>query len=260
MTTLQIIFVTAALTGTIGAVAYEAKQAGDARAEVQTLRQQQTPLAVEAARLRAEDNQLSNLLAQAMGQKQLSQAQLNELLKLRGQTSVKKSDAEVENNPAFQQAQLWLAKEKKIRAQFELHPEQKIPEMQFLKERQWLDAVKGADVDTDDGMRGALLSVRMAAAMEFGGKLSEAMRAYMAAHQMQLPDTASQLAGYFHPPLSDANAILPRYVRLTPEQMADPIYQNAVFMQDPSTLVDHFGPSVLISTNVISSFAPPQGM
>jgi hypothetical protein len=67
----------------------------------------------------------------------LTQAQFNELLKLRGQLGVKQANAEVENDPAFQRAQIWLAKEKKIREQFELHPEQKIPEMQFLKEEDW---------------------------------------------------------------------------------------------------------------------------
>ena len=258
MTALQKTVVAAALTATVGAGIYEAKQARDARAEAQAIRQQQEPLAVEVARLRAEDNQLSNLLAQANDQKQLSQAQYDELLKLRGQSSVKKSDAKVENDPAFQQAQVWLARVKKIREQFESHPDQKIPEMQFLKEEQWLNVARIADVDTDNAMRCALCNVRTAAIYDFGGKLSEALRAYMAANQMQLPDTASQLAGYFQPPLSDADALLSRYIRLTSEQTADPNYQNAVFVQDPSTLPDDIDRPVLISTNVTSSFNPPQ--
>jgi hypothetical protein len=137
MTTFQKIAVTAALTVTIGAGVYQAKQARDARNAASKLQAEQTPLAMEIARLQAKTNKLSDLLADAEDQKQLTQAQFNELLKLRGQLGVKQANAEVENDPAFQRAQIWLAKEKKIREQFELHPEQKIPEMQFLKEEDW---------------------------------------------------------------------------------------------------------------------------
>jgi RNA polymerase sigma factor (sigma-70 family) len=248
MTTMQKIAVSAALTATIGAGIYEAKQASTARAEANTLQQQQMPLSLEIARLKARDTQLSNLLAQATEQKQLTQAQFNELLKLRGQATARRADAEVENNPAFQKAQVWLAKEKRIREEFELHPEQKIPEMQFLKEEDWLDHARYADVDTANGMRLALSNIRAAAGGAFALKLTMALGAYMAANQQQLPATASELAGYFHPPLKDPDAILSRYVRGVP----DPDFVTAmpfVFEQDRSTVVDPVDNRVAIGTN-----------
>jgi RNA polymerase sigma factor (sigma-70 family) len=247
MTTIQKIAVTAALTATVGAGIYEAKQASIARAEVKTLQQQQEPVAMEIARLRVEDNQLSNLLARAREQKQLTQAQFNELLKLRGQMNVSRANAAVENDPAFQKAQVWLAREKKIREQFELHPEQKTPEMQFLKEEEWLDHARHADVDTANGMRIALSNIRAAAGGAFAMKLFQALHLYMDANQQQFPNSASQLAGYFHPPLNDPDAILSRYVRATPDP--DMITMPMVFEQDRATLVDPIDTRVVIGTN-----------
>ena len=86
MTTLQKTLITATLAVVAGAGIFEAHQASTLRSQVQTLQQQQTPLAEQLAKLQAENKQLSNLVAQAKDQKLLSQAQLNELLKLRGQT------------------------------------------------------------------------------------------------------------------------------------------------------------------------------
>jgi RNA polymerase sigma factor (sigma-70 family) len=246
-TLLSKIAVTAALTVTIGAGIYEATQAANIGAENLKLQAQQMPLAVEIARLRAEDAQLSNLVMQAKGQKQLTQTQFNELLKLRGQMAVQQRSAEVENNPAFQKAQMWLAKEQRIREQFELHPEQKIPEMQFLSEEDWLDHARHAEVDTANGMRLALSNIRAAASGAFAAKVTAALSLYLAANRQQPPNTASQLAGYFHPPLADADALLSRYVPTTsdPEAATLPV----VLEQDRATVVDPIDSRVAIGTN-----------
>ena len=244
MTTFQKIAVTAELTVTIGAGIYQAKQAHDARNAASKLQAEQTPLAMENARLQAQANKLSDLLASAKDQKQLTQAQFDELLKLRGQIGVKQANAEVENDPAFQKAQIWLAREKKIREQFELHPEQKIPEMQFLTEEDWLDHARHADVDTAKGMRIALSNIRAVANGAFATKFASALQAYMAANQQQPPATASQVAGYFHPPLQDTDAIFSRYVPAASDSFVSTQsgmttgVTGALFVQDESTVVD----------------------
>ncbi len=241
MTMLQKTLVTVTVAGLAGAGIYEAKQAHDARNAVAKLQAKQTPLAMEIARLQAEANKLSELLADAKDQKQLTQAQFNELLKLRGRMGVKQANAEVENDPAFQKAQTWLGKEKKIREQFELHPEQKIPEMQFLTEEDWLDHARHADVDTANGLRIALSNIRASASGIFAEKFALALQAYMAAHQQQLPATASQVAGYFNPPLQDTDAIFSRYVVPAASDSffaMNPSMTNILFVQDKSTIVD----------------------
>jgi RNA polymerase sigma factor (sigma-70 family) len=85
MTTLQKAIVTTALVATVGAGVFEAHQNSQLRQQNQTLRQQQTPLAAQLSQLATENNRLSNLVDQAKDQKSLSEAQFNELLKLRGQ-------------------------------------------------------------------------------------------------------------------------------------------------------------------------------
>jgi RNA polymerase sigma factor (sigma-70 family) len=273
MTTFQKIAVTAALTAAVGGGIYEAKQAHDARNAVAKLQAEQKPMAMEIARLQAEASKLSELLADAKDQKQLTRAQFNELLKLRGQVGVKQANAEVVNDPAFQQAQIWLAKEKKIREQFELHPEQKIPEMQFLKEEDWLDHARHANVDTANGMRIALSNIRASASGVFAEKFVQALQAYMAANQQQLPATASQMAGYFNPPLQDADAILSRYVVPAASDsffaMNPTMTTNVVFVQDKSTVVDAidqlvaFGPRLTywlppLQPTQMNSVLPPE--
>jgi RNA polymerase sigma factor (sigma-70 family) len=84
MTTLQKTLVTAVLAALAGAVFYEARQAAQLRAENQSLQQQQAPLTNELVRLRAENQKKED-------QKALTQAQWNELLKLRGQAGQARS-------------------------------------------------------------------------------------------------------------------------------------------------------------------------
>jgi len=85
MTTLQKTFVTAAVAVLAGEGIYEARQNTQLREQVQTLQQQQAPLADDIAKLRTENERLSNLVAEANDQKMLTQSQFNELLRLRGQ-------------------------------------------------------------------------------------------------------------------------------------------------------------------------------
>jgi RNA polymerase sigma factor (sigma-70 family) len=237
MTTIQKTFITAALVATVGAGIFEAHQATQ-------LRSQNKSLAQQMAQLQTDNQNLSNRLAEVDVAKKLPDAQFNELLKLRGQMGVNQANAEVENDPAFQQAQIWLAKEKKIREQFELHPEQKIPEMQFLTEEDWLDHARHADVDTAKGMRIALSNIRASASGLFTEKFELALDAYMAANQQQLPATASQVAGYFKPPLQDTDAIFSRYVPAASDSSIasmiamNPSMTNLLFVQDKSTVVD----------------------
>lgn len=93
MTAVQKTLITATIVLAIGAGIYEASQASALRRQVQSLQQQQTPLADQMAQLGAENQRLSNLLAQAKESPALPQAQFNELLKLRGQAAQARSDA-----------------------------------------------------------------------------------------------------------------------------------------------------------------------
>jgi len=86
MTTLQKTLVTVTVAVLAGTGIYEARQAAQLREQNQTIQQAQAPLAEQLTKLRAENDRLSNLVAQAKDAQAMSKAQFNELLKLRGQT------------------------------------------------------------------------------------------------------------------------------------------------------------------------------
>ena len=95
MTTFQKIAVTAALTAAVGAGLYQAIQAHAARAEVQTLQQLQAPVVGQMNKLQKQfagaTNRLADLLAENAQLK--SNSNQNELLKLRGQVGVLRTQA-----------------------------------------------------------------------------------------------------------------------------------------------------------------------
>jgi RNA polymerase sigma factor (sigma-70 family) len=88
MTTLQKTMITAALVATVGAGIFEAKQASNARAEVQALQQQQTPLAEQIQQLQKERDDATNRQATMADEMAKLKSNNDELLKLRGQTTV----------------------------------------------------------------------------------------------------------------------------------------------------------------------------
>ncbi len=91
MTMLQKTLVTATVAVLAGAGIYEAKQAHEAQKENSRLRAEQAPLADDIAKLRAENEKLSSVVAEAKNQQKLTQSQFSELLKLRGQTGQAKT-------------------------------------------------------------------------------------------------------------------------------------------------------------------------
>jgi len=93
MTTLQKTLITATIAAAVGTGIYEARQVSNLRSQVQTLQQQQAPLAEQLTGLKTENERLSNLVAQASDSQALSQAQFNELLKLRGKANLAQTDS-----------------------------------------------------------------------------------------------------------------------------------------------------------------------
>ncbi len=93
MTTLQKALVTVTIATAVGAGLFEARQASKLRSQVQTLQQQQSPLADQLTQLRTENEHLSNQVAQAKDSQALSAEQSSELLKLRGKSSLAQTDS-----------------------------------------------------------------------------------------------------------------------------------------------------------------------
>lgn len=88
MTTLQKTVITTAIAVAVGTGIYEARQATNARAEMQTLQQQQAPLTQQIQQLQRERDEATHRLAALREDNERLNQNAGELLKLRGEVGV----------------------------------------------------------------------------------------------------------------------------------------------------------------------------
>jgi hypothetical protein len=97
-------------------------------------------------------------------------------------------------------------------------PDKKIPELQFLTEKDWLDAV-GNPLQTDEDVRKALRNLRESAKNKFGSQMQKALREFIDMHGGALPSDLSQLQPYFAAPVGPA--LLSRYQLIQTGNLSD---------------------------------------
>ena len=204
MTPLQKAVITAVLALGVGTGVYEARQAAIARANVQALQQQQAPLLEQIQELQRERDELLARIPRPT-----SNPPQTDLLKLRGE--VTRLRTELKELPA---TRLALLKQK-----LETMPEKKIPELQFLTEKDWLNAAWDADLDSDDGVRLALRKLRDQSVDTFLNQMRKAIKAYAAANNDSLPADLLALKPYFQTPVTDE--MLQRYKLLQSGKLSD---------------------------------------
>lgn len=199
------------------------------------LRDESESLRRQITQLETGNQSLSNRLASIGQAKSLTDKQLNELLQLRGQVTQLQSDASLINDPFVQRALVWKAKVEKLKKLFEERPDQRIPEIQFLTDWQWLRIAREANLDSEDGIDAALGGVRSEATLTFAHMIQQALLRYMQANNGNCPTEPSQLKPFFDTPIDDA--ILQRYEVLNKEQRSVSWLQNAVIAEKPSAVV-----------------------
>ena len=203
MTTLQKTLITATVAVLAGAGIYEAHQTSQLRDQVQMLQQQQAPLAGQIQQLQRERDDATNRLAGLIAEnaRLKSNPDHPELLKLRGEvTLLKAAEAQKENDPTDAAAKSWLNRVKQLKQYVEQHPNEKIPEFQFMTDREWL-AVADAGLDTEDfettnDYWHAMQSLRFQAQSKFGNLVQEALNKYSQANNGQFPEKLLQLQPY----------------------------------------------------------------
>ncbi|MGB7769121.1 MAG: sigma-70 family RNA polymerase sigma factor [Verrucomicrobiia bacterium] len=202
MTTIQKTIIGAMLAAAIGTGIFEAHQNSKLQNQIQTLQQQQAPLAEQIRQLQQERDDATNQLATlAVENKRLQSSQnTTELLKLRGEVTRLQDEAK---NPTDIAAKALVAKVNKLRQRLEETPGAIIPELQFLTEKDWLNAANG-NLDTDADYRRALALLRSTGENEFVSMLKPALNQYMQANNGQFPTDLSQLQQYFASPVDDA--------------------------------------------------------
>jgi RNA polymerase sigma factor (sigma-70 family) len=209
MTALQKTLITTALVLAVGAGIYEARQAARLRDKVQTLQQQQAPLAEQIQQLQRQRDEAKKRLATLADAIANVKGNSTELLKLRAEVTRLRGEASQANDPFVQTALAWKVKKETLQKLFAERPDQRIPEMQLLGNQEWLDIARDQDLESDIGIRKALSAVRKAAKNNFASMASAAVAKYSDDNSGGFPTDLSQLQRYFKAPVDEA--ILQRY-------------------------------------------------
>jgi RNA polymerase sigma factor (sigma-70 family) len=233
MTTLQKATIAATLTIVAGAGIHQAYKASQLRHQVQMLQQQQTPLAEQIQKLQHERDDATHRLASLTDEKSRD----TELLKLRAEVTALRQTAR-ERAATESTTGVWATRIAFLKQRLDQVPDKRIPEMEFLTDKDWAAATRDADLSSDDGMRQAMRALRSAAKDNFLNAMRDAIQKYAAAanggdlpgnpaqlaqainaNAALLPSDLAQLKPYFDVPVEDAT--LERYQFLPPGKVHD---------------------------------------
>jgi RNA polymerase sigma factor (sigma-70 family) len=224
MTTLQKTIIATTLAIVAGAGIYEARQASQLRDRVESLQQQQAPLADQVRQLQQERDTATNRLSSELPESERLRSNSAELLKLRGEVTQLRdqlarsraaSSAANTNDPFTQSALALAERAAELTRYLQQMPGKNIPETQFLPQNEWLNAAKDANFDNDIDIRKSLSTLRAQAKNRL--PLGTALAAFTRANNGQLPADMSQLKPYLQSALLGAaddttlDAILGRY-------------------------------------------------
>jgi RNA polymerase sigma factor (sigma-70 family) len=181
------------------------------------------------SRLQEENERLSNRFAQANKSSALSNEQFSELLRLRGEVGRLRLDVreleQAKTNPPMSRnemlasmANYYSERVNQLKQLLETNPAEKIPELQFLAESDWLRLAGKVMPDTEEGYRRAMRMARLTAEGNFVRDLLDpALQQYARDNKGQFPSEISQLKSYFKTPVDDA--VLERWVVLHKDRL-----------------------------------------
>ena len=164
------------------------------------LRQQ----AGQLAALQKGNAQLANLTAEADSSRSLPTGQFIELLRLRGQvgrlnrevqelTKLKTASSATESNGLAATARVWSERAEQLKQWLEANPAGKTPELQFLTDQDWIEAVHPLTLSSDEEYRRAMSLARVNAEMRIVDILHGALRQYGQANNGEFPRQLSEL-------------------------------------------------------------------
>lgn len=188
------LFLLAAVVALVSAAAFEAyivSQQGD---ELSALQKQVADFRRQLTRLRE---------ARATTQAELAAA---------GQLPTADSAAATKDPAAARASETksWLARTRRLQGIFDTRSDQRIPEMQFLTDEDWLRAGRQASFDDEHSIRVALGRVRAVAKEKFMPQFQAVLRSYQSTcGSSEPPSSLAPLAALFDPPVD--TAMLERY-------------------------------------------------
>ncbi len=200
-------------TAAIGAVAVAAAAAPliiQSRTQA-SLRSENQSLLAQIDGLKTEQQRLANAAEQVAGAQSLSDSELRELQSLRSEAARLRADsnqlaqlkaAALKGDPDYRAALL--------KQRLDAAPDKKIPELQLLHDEDWLAVVRmPIKLETEEDFRKAFAHLRAVAKQKFGTAVVKALHKYAQANYGQLPSDLSQLMPYFDAPVNDG--MLERY-------------------------------------------------
>jgi len=264
MTTLQKSIVTATIVVLAGVEFYQARQKSQLREQVETLQQQQVPLAAQNQQLVQERDELTRKLAAARVPSDQPAGSMNELMRLRGEVTrlrqsaqdlaqLKAAAAATGNDPAIEATlKSWATLAAQLRTRLDQMPDKKIPELQLLTQKDWFDAIKNSkQLETDADYREALQNLRNSAKQAFGQLAMDAIKKYAAANDGALPGDLSQLKPFFDKPVDDAT--LARYSLLQTGKLSDASPNAYLVGENAAPVDDQYDSTYEFSVNGVHS-------
>ncbi len=243
MTTIQKTVTAVALVAAVGAGIYEARQASEVQAEVQTLRQQIAPLTGQNEQLTRERDEAARQLAKLRGDMEglgRGNAELvklrGEVARLRGELSQAKTETQNERDAVAVEAKAWAGRVNLLKQRLEQWPETAIPELKYLTEQQWLDAAR-RNLATDQDYRSSLRDLRSSAVSTISYKLAAAMERYSEANNGQYTRDLAALRPYLRPALEDE--VLQRYEVLPNDGSVEKVEADSKWLIAVKTPVDN---------------------
>ena len=230
MTTIQKAFITATIAAAIGVGIHEARQAARLRAQLQSREQQKTAFSEKLQQSEQERGAAMRQIAALGDENERLSRNTAELLRLRGGLALLRADSQElarlkasakqqADSPDELTAELWLSRADTFRKWIEGHPEQQIPEFQYLRHASWLDVVKDNNLAGDNAPLHAAYMLRQRAKEEFANEISNALRKFIANNTGNLPTDLSQLNSYLSRPLTED--LLKSYKLLYSGKIAD---------------------------------------
>lgn len=116
----------------------------------------------------------------------------------------------------------WLERYRQLKDLFGARPEQRIPEMELLSDRDYLMCARDASFLTEDGTRRALAAVRTTAKGKLVKALAAAVKDYRRAHGGQVPTDVAGLAAFLPETLNVSH--LARWEVIPPRTDGRPVY------------------------------------
>ena len=169
----------------------------------------------QLAKLQADNEQLSKRLAAAKNSRPPSNDQLSELMRLRGEVGRLRRDmqelaqattaAPSRTDKLASMAERYSQRINEMKQFLDTNPSERIPELQFMTDADWLWLAGENTPDTEEGHQHAMSLARLTAEGNVArDALRPALLHYAQDNNGQFPSDLSQLKPYFKTPIEDA--------------------------------------------------------